>query len=111
MRAKRLVVAATSAAILASGLVIATAPAQAATNFCTVQNLQQAGGMDALVKAAKAEKELNIITVPRDWANYGEAIDLFSKAFGIKINDDNPEGSSAYEIQTIKTALLQSNQM
>ena len=104
MRAKRLVIAATSAAILASGLVLATAPAQAATNFCTVQDLKQAGGMDALVKAAKAEKELNIITVPRDWANYGEAIDLFTKAFGIKINDDNPEGSSAYEIQTIKTA-------
>ena len=104
MRAKRLVVAATSAAILVSGLVVATGPAQAAVNFCKVQNLQQAGGMDALVKAAKAEKELNIITVPRDWANYGEAIDLFTKAFGIKINDDNPEGSSAYEIQTIKTA-------
>jgi len=104
MRAKRLVVAATSAAILASGLVLATAPAQAATNFCTVQNLKQAGGMDALVKAAKAEKELNVITLPRDWANYGEAMDLFSKAFGIKINSDNPEGSSAYEIQTIKTA-------
>jgi putative spermidine/putrescine transport system substrate-binding protein len=104
MRAKRLVVAATSAAILASGLVLATGPAQAATNFCTVQNLKQAGGMDALVKAAKAEKELNVITLPRDWANYGEAMDLFSKAFGIKINSDNPEGSSAYEIQTIKTA-------
>ena len=59
MRAKRLVVAATSAAILVSGLVVATSPAQAAVNYCTVQNLQQAGGMDALVKAAKAEKELN----------------------------------------------------
>lgn len=103
MRAKRLIVAATSAAILVSGLV-STLPAQAAINFCTVQNLKQAGGMDALVKAAKAEKELNVITLPRDWANYGEAIDLFSKAFGIKINSDNPEGSSAYEIQTIKTA-------
>ena len=103
MRAKRLVVAATSAAILVSGLVVATSPAQAAVNFCKVQNLKQAGGMDALVKAAKAEKELNIITVPRDWANSGEAIDIFTKAFGIKINSDNPEGSSAYEIQTIKT--------
>lgn len=103
MRAKRFVVAATSAAILVSGLV-ATLPAQAAVNYCTVQNLKQAGGMDALVKAAKAEKELNVITLPRDWANYGEAMDLFSKAFGIKINSDNPEGSSAYEIQTIKTA-------
>lgn len=104
MRAKRLLLAATSAAILMSGLVVVTAPAEAAVNYCTVQNLQQAGGMDALVKAAKAEKELNVITLPRDWANYGEAMDLFSKAFGIKINNDNPEGSSAYEIQTIKTA-------
>jgi putative spermidine/putrescine transport system substrate-binding protein len=103
MRAKRFVVAATSAAILVSGLVVATSPAQAAINYCNVQNLQQAGGMDALVKAAKKEGELNIITVPRDWANYGEAIDIFTKAFGIKINSDNPEGSSAYEIQTIKT--------
>jgi hypothetical protein len=31
-------------------------------------------------------------------------MDLFSKAFGIKITDDNPDGSSAYEIETIKTA-------
>ena len=103
MRAKRLVVAATSAAILVSGLVVTTAPAQAASKICTATDLKSAGGMDALVKAAKAEGELNIITVPRDWANYGEAIDIFTKAFGIKINDDNPEGSSAYEIQTIKT--------
>ena len=106
MRAKRLLTAATSAVIVVSGLVVSTSPAQAVgkIDYCKVQNLQQAGGLDALVKAAKAEKELNVITLPRDWANYGEAMDLFSKAFGIKINNDNPEGSSAYEIQTIKTA-------
>jgi len=104
MRNSRLVAATIAAVTAISGLIAVTTPAQAAVNFCNVQNLQQAGGLDALVKAAKAEKELNIITVPRDWANYGEAIDLFTKAFGIKINDDNPEGSSAYEIQTIKTA-------
>lgn len=104
MRMKRFISAAAAAVVMVSGLVVATAPAQAKTNICTATNLAEAGGMDALVKAAKAEGELNIITVPRDWANYGEAIDIFSKAFGIKINDDNPEGSSAYEIQTIKTA-------
>jgi putative spermidine/putrescine transport system substrate-binding protein len=104
MRIKRSVAAAAVALFTVSGLVALSAPAQAKTNFCTVQNLSQAGGLDALVKAAKAEGELNIITVPRDWANYGEAIDIFTKAFGIKINSDNPEGSSAYEIQTIKTA-------
>jgi putative spermidine/putrescine transport system substrate-binding protein len=104
MRAKRLLVAATSAAILVSGLVVTTNPALAASKICTATDLKSAGGMDALVKAAKAEGELNLITIPRDWANYGEAIDIFSKAFGIKITVDNPEGSSAYEIQTIKTA-------
>jgi len=66
--------------------------------------LKTAGGMDALVAAAKKEGQLNVITLPRDWANYGEAMDLFTKAFGIKIVDDNPDGSSAYELQTIATA-------
>jgi putative spermidine/putrescine transport system substrate-binding protein len=104
MRKQRLVAATLAAATLISGLITLTTPAQAAVDFCKVTDLKSAGGFDALVKAAKAEKELNIITIPRNWANYGEAIDLFTKAFGIKINDDNPEGSSAYEIQTIKTA-------
>jgi len=104
MRNSRLVAATIAAVTAISGLIAVSAPAQAATDFCKVQNLAQAGGMDALVKAAKAEKELNLIAVPRDWANYGEAIDLYSKAFGIKINSDNPTGSSAQEIQAIKTA-------
>ena len=104
MRAKRFVVAATSAAILVSGLVVATSPAQAAINYSTCTDLKSCGGMDALVKAAQKEGTLNAITLPRTWANYGEMMDTFSKAFGIKINDDNPDGSSAYEIQTIKTA-------
>ncbi|NBY38754.1 MAG: ABC transporter substrate-binding protein [Actinobacteria bacterium] len=104
MRVTRPGIVATAAAILASGLVAISSPAHAASNkICSATDLKSAGGMDALVKAAKAEGELNIITVPRDWANYGEAIDIFTKAFDIKINDDNPEGSSAYEIQTIKT--------
>ena len=104
MRIKRATAAALAAISVVGLSVVAEQPASAKTNFCTVENLAQAGGMDALVKAAKAEGKLNLITLPRDWANYGEAIDLFTKAFGIKISDDNPDGSSAYEIQTIKTA-------
>ena len=30
------------------------------------------GGMDGLVKAAKAEGGLNVIALPPDWANYKE---------------------------------------
>jgi putative spermidine/putrescine transport system substrate-binding protein len=104
MNLKRVVaIVAASAVALGATVSISTA-SFAATNVCKATDLKTAGGMDALVKAAKKEGELNVITLPRDWANYGEAMDLFSKAFGIKINDDNPDGSSAYELQTIATA-------
>jgi len=104
MRIQRFVALATAAVAAAAMSLTVVAPSQAATNFCQVTDLKTAGGMDALVAAAKKEGKLNVITLPRDWANYGEAMDLFSKAFGIKIADDNPDGSSAYELQTIATA-------
>ncbi|MEI6763782.1 MAG: ABC transporter substrate-binding protein [Actinomycetes bacterium] len=93
------------AATMAAASMVATTSAHAATiDYSKCANLTACGGMDALVKAAQKEGKLNVITLPRDWANYGEAMDLFTKAFGIKITDDNPDGSSAYEIQTVKTA-------
>lgn len=61
------------------------------------------GGMDALVAAAKKEGKLNVITLPRDWANYGELMDNFKAKYGIQITDDNPDGSSADEINAIKS--------
>jgi putative spermidine/putrescine transport system substrate-binding protein len=57
--------------------------------------------MDALIAAAKAEGELNVITLPRDWCNYGELMDNFSTKYGIKVNSLNPDGGSADEIQAI----------
>ncbi|MEI6649466.1 MAG: extracellular solute-binding protein [Actinomycetes bacterium] len=75
-----------------------------AVKASTATSVKDFGGIAGLVTACKKEGKLNVITLPRDWANYGEAMDLFSKAFGVKIFNDNPDGSSAYEIQTIKTA-------
>ena len=66
------------------------------------------GGMDALVTAAKKEGTLNAITLPRDWANYGEIMDSFTKKYGIKIQDDNPEGSSQDEINAVNSLKGQS---
>ena len=101
-----------SIAALTAGVLVVSTPAHAAkavksakgVNAATATSLKDLGGMDALVKAAQKEGTLNVIALPRAWANYGEAMDLFTKAFGIKINNDSPDGSSAYEIQTIKTA-------
>ena len=98
-----------TSAVMAFGLVAAlasTMPASAAAkkvNWKTVESVADAGGLDALVAQAQKEGELNLIATPRDWANYGEAIDTFAKAFNIKVNSDNPDGSSAEEIVAIKT--------
>ncbi|NMB53122.1 MAG: solute-binding protein [Leptolinea sp.] len=73
-----------------------------AVNFNTVKSAEEAGGIEALIAAAKAEGELNVITLPRDWCNYGEMMDNFSKKYGIKVNSLNPDGGSADEIQAIK---------
>ncbi|KAA2252603.1 ABC transporter substrate-binding protein [Solihabitans fulvus] len=58
--------------------------------------------MDKLVAAAKAEGELNVITLPHDWANYGEILDAFKNKYGLKINETNPEGTSQDEINAVK---------
>jgi ABC-type Fe3+ transport system substrate-binding protein len=59
------------------------------------------GGMDALVKAAQAEGQLNVIALPPDWANYGEMLDTFGKKYDIKINNANPDGSSQDELSAV----------
>lgn len=73
----------------------------ASTDWNTATSAADGGGMDALVAAAKAEGELNVITLPRDWCNYGEMMDNFSAKYGIKVNSLNPDGGSADEVQAI----------
>lgn len=55
--------------------------------------------MDALIEAAQAEGELNVIARPDNWANYGKIIAAFEDKYGITVNSANPDGSSAEEIQ------------
>jgi len=70
-------------------------------NWNTVGSAAAAGGMDALVAEAKKEGTLNVITLPRTWANYGKIMDDFTAKYGIKINDANPNGSSGDEITAV----------
>ena len=67
----------------------------------TATSAQAMGGMDALVKAAKAEGTLNVIALPPDWANYGAMLKAFTDKYGIKINSANPDGSSADEVAAV----------
>ena len=58
--------------------------------------------MGALVSAAEKEGQLNVITLPADWANYGTIMKDFTAKYGIKITDANPEGSSGQEITAVE---------
>src|SRR5690348_9594608 len=68
----------------------------------TATSASACGGMDALVAAAKAEGKLNVIALPRDWANYGAILDGFTAKYGIKITSDNPDGSSQDEVNAVQ---------
>ena len=77
------------------------APAKPVMDASKATSAADLGGMDGLVAAAKAEGELSVITLPRDWCDYGDMMDNFSKKYGIKVNSLNPDGGSADEIQAI----------
>ena len=72
------------------------------TNWATATSAAAGGGMSALVAAAEKEGHLNVITLPSNWANYGTIMADFSAKYHIKINDENPEGSSQDELNAIK---------
>lgn len=73
------------------------------TTAKTATSAADLGGMDALVTAANAEGQLNVITLPPTWANYGKIIAGFEKKYPkITINSANPDGSSADEVSAAK---------
>ncbi len=75
----------------------------------TATSADDFGGMDGLVAAANAEGQLNVITLPPSWANYGKIIQGFEKKYPkIHINSANPDGSSADEVAAARSQKGQS---
>ncbi|MGF3054774.1 ABC transporter substrate-binding protein [Microbacterium sp. YY-03] len=69
----------------------------------TATSLADFGTLEDLEKAAIAEGQLNVIALPRDWANYGEILDAFAAKYpDIEIVEQSPDVSSAEEIQAAK---------
>jgi len=105
---------AVAAALALSGCATAAAPATTGSapaastapsaNASTAASLTDFGSLANLEAAAKAEGTLNVIALPRDWANYGAIIDAFKAKYpGIAVNEQSPDVSSAEEIQAAKT--------
>jgi putative spermidine/putrescine transport system substrate-binding protein len=57
---------------------------------------------EALVTAAKKEGQLTVIALPHDWCGYGDIIDGFKKAYGLSVNELNPDAGSGDEVEAIK---------
>lgn len=108
MTARRVLVAAIGAALAlsAAGCVSSggsdSTAASGGAGWSTATSAQAGGGFDALVAAAKAEGQLNVIALPPDWANYGAIITTFGDKYGIKVNSANPEGTSQDEINAVQ---------
>jgi putative spermidine/putrescine transport system substrate-binding protein len=56
-----------------------------------------------MVAEAKKEGKLNVIALPHDWANYGEMISTFKSKYGLSMDEQNPNGSSAQENQAVQS--------
>ncbi len=66
-------------------------------------DLEAAGGMDALIEAARAEGALTTTALPNDWANYGETKTVFFEKYPfLEYTDLTPDASSAEEIEQIR---------
>lgn len=92
-----------SATTPASPAVSPAAASPAASAARLPLSAAEAGGLDAIIAAAKQEGELSVIALPNDWANYKEMKESFQKKYPfIKLNDLNPDASSADEIEAIK---------
>jgi putative spermidine/putrescine transport system substrate-binding protein len=75
----------------------------ACTSAKTATSVADCGGLSGLEAAANAEGKLNVIALPRDWANYGAVLDGFAAKYPkIKITSDNPTGSSQDEVNAVQ---------
>ncbi len=70
-------------------------------NWAKATSVSACGGMSALIRAAKAEGSLNVITLPPTWANYGTLMHDFQQRYHIAITDEIPDGSSQDELNAI----------
>lgn len=99
---KRILAGAALAAVTAITLAACAPAGDTASDVdaASATSLADFGTLADLEAAAKAEGALNVIALPRDWANYGEILDLFAEKYPeITINEASPDASSAEEIQ------------
>ena len=85
------------------GLTILSSTGTAFARSAQTPPLRGKDQFDNILKQAKKEGQINTIALPPDWANYGEIMNTFKKKYGLKLTNDNPDGSSAQENQAVRS--------
>jgi putative spermidine/putrescine transport system substrate-binding protein len=93
---------AASAPAASAGASSAASPAGSPVAAKDAKTAAEAGGVDAICAAGKAEGQVNLIATPANWANYGQMITDFQTKYGIKVQSDQPDTDSQGEINTAK---------
>jgi putative spermidine/putrescine transport system substrate-binding protein len=95
-----------SGLLAATAIVLAacttTTPGGSSGSAAPAGSASAGGASQELIDAAKAEGGLTTIALPHTWCNYGEMLSSFTAKYGIPVNELNPDGSSAEEIDAIK---------
>lgn len=100
-----------AACVAALGSVLLAAGCGSGTdyNWARAAAAEDGGGMAPLVAAAKAEGQLNVIRLHRNLANYGALMKAFTRKYGIRITDTDPNGSSQDELDAVRGLRRQPN--
>jgi putative spermidine/putrescine transport system substrate-binding protein len=85
---------------LKAGLAGAAALSSGVVSVCAAE--ASADAMEDLIAAAKAEGQLTVMALPRDWCGYGVVMDGFRARYGLTVNELRPNASSACQIEAIK---------
>ena len=85
------------------GLTILSSTGTAFARGAQTPPLRGKDQFDNILKQAKKEGQINTIALPPDWANYGEIMNTFKKKYGLKLTNDNPDGTSAQENQAVRS--------
>ncbi|HKD88741.1 MAG TPA: ABC transporter substrate-binding protein [Streptosporangiaceae bacterium] len=104
-KAVAVVIAAASTAVFAAACGSSNSSGGGSSvDWSKVTTLTSSGphSMSALVQAAESEGQLNVITLPSNWANYGTIMKDFTAKYHIHITDAIPEGSSGQELQAVE---------
>lgn len=97
------------AAAIAAGLLGLTACSTAAEAE-TTEGASLGSSLEEITTLGQEEGQVHLIAYPKTWANYGESFEGFTDKYGIEIEVSNPDGSSAEELEAVRTLKGQATQ-